>query len=131
MAAPQARRFVQIRESGPEHPQQPHGKGTLRAARVHQPAPVPLSLTAPRVLLGEQVVGQGWRVGQALHGGVQEAGVAEVVQARAHAVHAPPAQRQPLHREEHLLGRGDPVAAALVGMLAAWSGGRERRGPDG
>lgn len=84
------------------------------------------SLTASRVLLGEQVVGQGRRVGQALHGGIEEAGVPEVVQPRAHTVDAPPAQRQPLHGEEHLLGRGDAVTAALVRALAAW-GGRDGR----
>lgn len=120
--------FSLRRPSGPEDPGPPHCTCTLTAMRVQSPpTPQQRSLTASRVLFGEQVVGQGRRVGQALHGGVEEAGVAEVVQPRAHTVDAPPAQRQPLHGEEHLLGRGDAVTAALVRALAAWRGrdGRE------
>lgn len=117
------------RPSGREDPGPRHCTCTLTAMRVQSAPPPPeqRSLTASRVLLGKQVVGQGRRVGQALHGGVEEAGVAEVVQPRAHTVDAPPAQRQPLHGEEHLLGRGDAVTAALVRALAAWRGrdGRE------
>lgn len=123
MAAAQAHGFVQIRESLVLSTHSGPAARARSEPRVQQPAPAPRSLTAPCVLLGEQVVGQGRCVGQALHGGVEEAGVAEVVQAGAHAVHAPPAQGQPLHREEHLLGCGDPVAAALVGVLTTWSGG--------
>lgn len=130
MGAAQAHGFVQIRESLVLSTRSGPAARARSEPRVQQAAPAPRSLTAPRVLLGEQVVGQGRRVGQALHGGVEEAGVAEVVQAGAHAVHAPPAQGQPLHREEHLLGCGDPVAAALVGVLTTWSGGQDRGGPD-
>lgn len=83
-----------------------------------------LALTAPSVLPGEQVVGQGRRVGQTLHGRVEEAGVAEVVEARANAVHSLPLQRQPLHGEEHFLRGGDTITAALRPMLAAC--GRDR-----
>lgn len=71
------------------------------------------------MLLGEQVVGQRRGVGQALDGGVQEAGVAEVVQPRSHAVNPLPLQRQPLRGEEHFLWGGDTITAALVRMLAA------------
>lgn len=50
----------------------------------------PLPLTVASMLLGEQVVGQRRGVGQALYGRVQEAGVAEVVEPRSHAVNPLP-----------------------------------------
>lgn len=62
--------------------------GSADSAKAPLPQEAPL--TAPCVLLGEQVVGQRWRVGQALDGGVQEAGVTQVVQPRANSEDALP-----------------------------------------
>lgn len=89
----------------------------------------PSPLTGAAVLLGEQVVGERWRIGQALHRGVEEAGVPEVLQPGTDPVDPLPLHGEALHGEEHLLGRGDPVAQAPRGMVAACGErGCERRG---
>lgn len=51
-------------------------------------------LTGAAVLFGQQVVGERRCVCETLHGGVQEARVAQVVEARSHPVHS-----LPLHGE--------------------------------
>lgn len=100
----------------------PHGS----ISPGHQPVPAPPSppvgpaaLTVASMFLGEQVAGQRRSIGQALEGRVQEAGVAEVVKPRSHAVNPLPLQRQPLRGEEHLLRGGDTITTALVRVLAA------------
>jgi hypothetical protein len=71
------------------------------------------------MLFGEQVVGQGRRVGQALDGGIQEAGVAQVVQPCAHTENALPPQGQSLDGEEHFLWSWDSISSTPRCTLAA------------
>lgn len=76
-----------------------------------------LRLTDTAVLLGKQIVGKGRRVGETLHGGVEEAGVAQVVEAGPHPVHPLPLEGQLVRREEHLLRRSDAIALASDSVL--------------
>lgn len=117
----------------------PRAKGCRHHGRMgpsadDQPVPAPPSppaaaaaLTVASMFLGEQVAGQRRGVGQALEGRVQEAGVAEVVKPRSHAVNPLPLQRQPLRGEEHLLRGGDAIATAPVRVLAACEKGQGGR----
>lgn len=88
-----------------------------RAAPPPQPSPTALPhapLTGAAVLLGQQVAGERRRVGEALQRGVEEAGVAQVVQPGAHPLHALPLQGEPLGGEQHLLRRGDAIPGTVI-----------------
>lgn len=76
------------------------------------------------MLLGEQVVGQGRGVRETLHRGVEEAGVAQVVEACPHPVHALPLQGQPVALEQDLLRGRDAVTLASVPVLRDCGGGK-------
>ena len=69
-------------------------------------------LTGTTVLLGEEIVCQGRCVGETLHSGVKEAGVAQVVEAGSHPVDTLPAHGESVPREEHLLRGGDTITLA-------------------
>lgn len=73
--------------------------------------------TCAAVFFGEQVVCQRWGVGEALHRGVEEAGVPQVVEAGAHSVHTLPLQGELVPREQQFLRRGDPVALTTNHVL--------------
>ena len=62
------------------------------------------------MLLRQHVVGQRWGVGETLQRCVEEAGVAHVLKASAHAVCLAPAQAEALRGEEDLLGQGDAIS---------------------
>lgn len=71
------------------------------------------------MLLGQQVVGQRWCVGQALDGGIEKAGVAKVVESCAHTEDPLPPQRESLRGEKHFLRGWDSITTALVRVLTA------------
>lgn len=67
-------------------------------------------LTGPTVLLRQKVVGQGRGVGETLDCRVEEARVAEVMEAGSHPVHALPFQGEFVPLKQHLLRGGDSIA---------------------
>lgn len=80
------------------------------------------TLTTAAVLLGKQVIGKRWGVRQTLQGGVEEAGVAQVVETGSDTVHPLPFQREALHREEDLLWGWNSISSQ--GVLTACQRGR-------
>ena len=61
------------------------------------------------MLLRQHVVGQRRGVGQTLQRCVEEAGVAHVLEPRAHSLRLAPPQAEALGGEEDLLGQGDAI----------------------
>lgn len=62
------------------------------------------------MLLGQQVVGQWRRVGETLHSGVEEAGVAQVVEAGSNPVHPLPLHGELVPWKEQLLWCRDAIS---------------------
>lgn len=93
-------------------------RGDTQLSRTEPPPQLALPpLTAAAMLLGQQVVCQRRRVSQTLHSGVQEAGVAQVVESCSDPVHPLPFHGQALHGEENFLGSGDAVPRASQSMV--------------
>lgn len=61
------------------------------------------------MLLGQQVVGERRRVRETLHGGIQEARVAQVVEACPHPVHSLPLHGEFVPWKEQLLRCWDAI----------------------
>lgn len=111
---------------GAEHSPGPGWMSTAPPPTHTPPGPSP-PLTGAAVLLGQQVVGEGRRVGEALQGGVEEARVAQVVQPGAHPRHPLPPQGQALGGEQHLLRGGDPIPRPMLTACGHREGDERRR----
>ena len=82
-------------------------------------------LTLLLVLVTEQVVGEGGGVGQALEGGVEEAGVAHVDEPAPHPVALLPVQLHPVGPVQHQLGGRDAVRLGALCLAAHLGCGQE------
>lgn len=76
-------------------------------------------LTGAAVLFGQQVVGERRRVRETLHGGVQEARVAQVVEACSHPVHSLPLHGESVPWKEQLLRCWDAIALTSTEAVRA------------